>query len=85
MLEDDFELSDLDDSDLMLDEVLSAEDAQSQSDDDDVHLLADEDDNLDESSTDLLDEVLFESHLSSSTQDELDDDFDLDPFSLIAC
>ncbi|MGR5095284.1 FimV/HubP family polar landmark protein [Vibrio maritimus] len=81
MLEDDFELSDLDDSDLMLDEVLSAEDAQSQSNDDEVHLLADEDDNLDESSTDLLDEVLFESNLASSTQDELDDDFDLDPFS----
>ncbi|WP_112480022.1 FimV/HubP family polar landmark protein [Vibrio variabilis] len=80
MLADDFELSELDDSDLTLDEVLSAESASVDDDDEDVQLLADEETELDENSTELLDEVLFESNLSSAKDDTLEDDFDLDPF-----
>jgi pilus assembly protein FimV len=79
MLADDFELSELDDSDLTLDEVLSAESA-SVDDDEDVQLLADEETELDENSTELLDEVLFESSLSDAKDDTVEDDFDLDPF-----
>jgi pilus assembly protein FimV len=79
MLADDLELSELDDSDLTLDEVLSAESA-SVDDDEDVYLLADEDTELEENSTELLDEVLFESSLSSTIDDSVEDDFDLDPF-----
>lgn len=79
MLGDDFELSELDDSDLTLDEVLSAESA-TVGDDEDVQLLADEETELDENSTELLDEVLFESSLSDAKDDTVEDDFDLDPF-----
>ncbi|GMQ45957.1 FimV/HubP family polar landmark protein [Vibrio sp. 10N] len=80
MLTDDFELSELDDSDLTLDEMLSAE-PPAAGDDDEVQLLADEETELDENSTELLDEVLFESSLSSSSDEPSEDDFDLDPFS----
>ncbi|WP_418641604.1 FimV/HubP family polar landmark protein [Vibrio chaetopteri] len=79
MLTGDFELSDLDDSDLTLDEVLSEESA-SVDEDEDVQLLADEETELDENSTELLDEVLFESSLSDAKDDTVEDDFDLDPF-----
>ncbi|EDL53789.1 hypothetical protein VSAK1_10143 [Vibrio mediterranei AK1] len=89
MLDEDFELSDLDDSDLMLDEIVDADEKETTDkefessenlDLDDVTLLADEDLELDENNTDLLDELLFESTLGDSTSDEKRA-VDLDPFA----
>ncbi|MGX9518027.1 FimV/HubP family polar landmark protein [Vibrio mediterranei] len=89
MLDEDFELSDLDDSDLMLDEIVDADEKEATDkefessenlDLDDVTLLADEDLELDENNTDLLDELLFESTLGDSTSDEKQA-VDLDPFA----
>ncbi|MGR5360415.1 FimV/HubP family polar landmark protein [Vibrio mediterranei] len=89
MLDDDFELSDLDDSDLMLDEIVDADEKEvtdkvlessENIDLDDVTLLADEDLELDENNTDLLDELLFESTLGNSASDEKQA-VGLDPFA----
>lgn len=89
MLDEDFELSDLDDSDLMLDEIVDADEKEATDkefessenlDLDDVTLLADEDLELDENNTDLLDELLFESTLGDPTSDEKQA-VDLDPFA----
>ncbi|MFC5077146.1 hypothetical protein VTH8203_00612 [Vibrio thalassae] len=88
MLDDDFELSGLDDSDLMLDEIVDADDSEATGDEftplrdldmDDVALLADDDVTLDENNTDLLDELLFESALDDSTS-ESKHNVDLEPF-----
>ncbi|MBY6197788.1 FimV/HubP family polar landmark protein [Vibrio hangzhouensis] len=89
MLDEDFELSALDNSDLMLDEMVADDDdkdesfdvASEQTDIDDIQLLADDDFELDENSTELLDELLFEDALEGAQAREEQDSLALDPFS----
>lgn len=89
MLDEDFELSALDNSDLMLDEMVADDDdkdesfdvASEQTDIDDIQLLADEDFELDENSTELLDELLFEDALEGAQARDEQDSLALDPFS----
>ncbi|SEG43766.1 FimV/HubP family polar landmark protein [Vibrio hangzhouensis] len=89
MLDEDFELSSLDNSDLMLDEMVADDDdkdeyfdvASEQTDSDDIQLLADDDFEIDENSTELLDELLFEDALAVAKPRDEQDSLALDPFS----
>ena len=82
MLEDDFELSDMSDSDLMLEEIVDSESPaqvlQSKEGNSDENDL-DDDINLDENSTDLLDELMFE-HAFDAPENDDHESLALDPF-----
>ncbi|MGF1776591.1 FimV/HubP family polar landmark protein [Vibrio nomapromontoriensis] len=82
MLGDDFELSNISDSDLMLEEIVDSESPdqvlQSKGENSDENNL-DDDINLDENSTDLLDELMFEHAFDAPDKDD-HESLALDPF-----